>query len=334
MLQLKIQIGEDQPEQVFEIDSDLTTIGRHQDNTLRIKNDYLSAFHAEIVRDADGAYQITDLDSFNGTFVNGLRVKQSAISAGDALKLGFLEGHLTAPGDDSARGTKPESEPGAATATQPTVISLDQRGVGPDKPDQGKDAAGTKSKHGRVAGSPVSEKPTKSAARAARPQPGDSRPVAPVAVAPAKPAAQKAKQAHAELPLNAVASETQASSVELEKAQQRVSDLESDNARLAKQASEAGDLLEKVTALKDLLTSNEQRLNALEAENVELAEIKRARESEVEALRSTVDDFESKAKKAEDADAESAATRALAEERLSEIEALTSKIAEAERRGR
>ena len=239
MFQLTIQIGENQAEQVFEITSDHTTIGRHQDNSLRIKNDYLSAFHAEIVRDGDGAYQITDLDSFNGTYVNGLRIKQSAISVGDSLKLGFLEGRLSTPGEDPAAAAKATTEASASTATQPTVISLDKRGTGPDKPDTGISPKSITPKPKKQVKSiapknPVAARPMKSAARASRPEPGDSRPISPVAVAPVKPAVRNAKQQ-----LDERLSEVEALSGKIADAEKLIADRDKEIQKLQKQLADS-----------------------------------------------------------------------------------------------
>ncbi len=62
-------------------------IGRNSDCEIIIKDDTVSAFHAEI-KVKKGRYFITDLDSTNGTFVNGYRVNDSELKNNDLIKVG------------------------------------------------------------------------------------------------------------------------------------------------------------------------------------------------------------------------------------------------------
>lgn len=56
---------------------------------IRLNDPFVSARHAEIVLADDGAgYFVRDLDSRNGTFVNGTRVSSAPLFAGCALRLG------------------------------------------------------------------------------------------------------------------------------------------------------------------------------------------------------------------------------------------------------
>ncbi len=67
--------------------SDKITIGRSADNLLVLKSNTVSSRHCLISRMADGTAVIEDLDSSNGTFLNGKRIKQAAIKSGDELIL-------------------------------------------------------------------------------------------------------------------------------------------------------------------------------------------------------------------------------------------------------
>ena len=49
------------------------TIGRSSDNNVVINHNMVSRYHCEIIQDANGI-KIVDLNSSNGTFVNGKRV--------------------------------------------------------------------------------------------------------------------------------------------------------------------------------------------------------------------------------------------------------------------
>lgn len=74
-------------EQIFEIQEGATLIGRAKDNNVVILDASLSRQHARIEGSAEN-YSITDLQSRNGTFVNGARVDQSVLKNGDRIQCG------------------------------------------------------------------------------------------------------------------------------------------------------------------------------------------------------------------------------------------------------
>jgi pSer/pThr/pTyr-binding forkhead associated (FHA) protein len=47
--------------------------------------------HCRLTVSADGDLEVRDLDSTNGTFVNGERVQQAQLSDGDRIQVGRLE---------------------------------------------------------------------------------------------------------------------------------------------------------------------------------------------------------------------------------------------------
>ena len=64
-----------------------TTIGRTSTNDIPVENLAISRRHAEIVR-AKGRFYLRDLQSSNGTFVNGVRVTETELHDGDAILIG------------------------------------------------------------------------------------------------------------------------------------------------------------------------------------------------------------------------------------------------------
>ena len=77
-----------------EISQDLTeeriTVGRLADNTLRIEDASISSHHAELVLDGS-KYQLHDLGSTNGTFVNEEQVTDSVmLNHGDQVRFGRI----------------------------------------------------------------------------------------------------------------------------------------------------------------------------------------------------------------------------------------------------
>jgi len=65
-------------------------IGRTSDNDLQVESKYVSRHHAQVVTTVDGSW-IEDLNSTNGIFVRGKRVRRHRLAEGDVVKLGLHE---------------------------------------------------------------------------------------------------------------------------------------------------------------------------------------------------------------------------------------------------
>lgn len=72
------------------IAKDVITIGRHPNNDVSIPQEAISRHHAKIERKDDG-FMVVDLNSSNGTFVNGERITQKSVDEGDILTMGDVE---------------------------------------------------------------------------------------------------------------------------------------------------------------------------------------------------------------------------------------------------
>ena len=70
-------------------------IGRTSDNDLVLSELSISRHHAELRKTSDGKYQIVDLDSHNGTFVNGQRVASATLTKKDIVGIGHATYRLT-----------------------------------------------------------------------------------------------------------------------------------------------------------------------------------------------------------------------------------------------
>ena len=74
---------------VFELSSAETLIGRNPTTDITLLDDGISREHAVILLDEDsGDYVVEDLQSTNGTKVNGKRVRSTALQSGDLIELG------------------------------------------------------------------------------------------------------------------------------------------------------------------------------------------------------------------------------------------------------
>ncbi len=61
------------------------TVGRNKSNDLVIRDLHVSSQHAKLVARKDGVFEIVDLGSSGGTFVNGERIERCALKSGDQI---------------------------------------------------------------------------------------------------------------------------------------------------------------------------------------------------------------------------------------------------------
>lgn len=74
-------------QQSYELTSEVTLLGRGTDCDLRLVDNGVSRHHAEIRVEGDEAV-LVDLNSTNGTFVNGQQVKRARLVDGTRISLG------------------------------------------------------------------------------------------------------------------------------------------------------------------------------------------------------------------------------------------------------
>jgi pSer/pThr/pTyr-binding forkhead associated (FHA) protein len=65
-------------------------IGRTPDNDLQVDSKFVSRHHAQVVTTVDGSI-VEDLNSTNGVYMRGKRVRRQKLADGDILKLGMHE---------------------------------------------------------------------------------------------------------------------------------------------------------------------------------------------------------------------------------------------------
>ncbi len=85
-----VRMNGTQQDRRHEIPGNESVIGRAADADIIVEGDSVSKRHARL-RCHDGAYEIEDLGSSNGTFVNGRRIRTpTGVRAGDLLRLGSV----------------------------------------------------------------------------------------------------------------------------------------------------------------------------------------------------------------------------------------------------
>lgn len=74
----------------FELTEERISVGRALDNNIRLEDGTVSHHHAMFVLES-GDYKLRDLNSTNGTRINGLRIVESKLHNGDAVRFGSVE---------------------------------------------------------------------------------------------------------------------------------------------------------------------------------------------------------------------------------------------------
>jgi len=84
-----VSLGSSPPRE-YSLDKPIVAIGSHPPNDVVLADTTVSRRHAVITRKAN-SYELTDIGSTNGTFVNGRRVQKAvALKAGDLIKFGSV----------------------------------------------------------------------------------------------------------------------------------------------------------------------------------------------------------------------------------------------------
>jgi ABC transport system ATP-binding/permease protein len=84
-----------QPSAIMQLPQRVLRIGRASDNEVVVSDLSVSRYHAELRRDSRGGYEIVDLSSHNGTYVNGQRIATSArVTEADIISIGPATFHM------------------------------------------------------------------------------------------------------------------------------------------------------------------------------------------------------------------------------------------------
>lgn len=94
---------------IFDLEDARLSLGRNSRNEIVIDSSQISSFHAELLRRPDGNYEVVDLKSSNGTFVNGKRVERAVLRQGDKVRFGGLEAKFKDSADTEPSNGHPKS---------------------------------------------------------------------------------------------------------------------------------------------------------------------------------------------------------------------------------
>lgn len=128
-----------------ELNVEKTTIGRVEDNTFQIAEPSVSSHHCEILLRPNEVV-VKDLNSTNGTFINGEKILEGVLKPGQVLRLGQIElrledGAAATAAPASAAATAPAA-PASSPAKKPLDQTLVMRGVSLNELEQGPRTSG------------------------------------------------------------------------------------------------------------------------------------------------------------------------------------------------
>ena len=131
----------------FDLNVDRTTVGRIEENTFQIADASVSSRHAEILLRGTEVF-VRDLNSTNGTFLNGEKISEAVLKPGQTLRFGQVELKIddgqplaapaAAPGKSPVSSRGPEAaapqKPIDSTMVIPRGVSLEQLEQGGGRP--------------------------------------------------------------------------------------------------------------------------------------------------------------------------------------------------------
>jgi len=109
-----------------ELTAERTTVGRVEDNTFQIAEASVSSHHCEILLQGS-EIKVKDLNSTNGTYINGQQITEAVLKPDQVLRLGKVDLKLEGEGAAPSPGKKPIEQ----TLVVPRGVSLDKLEHGP-----------------------------------------------------------------------------------------------------------------------------------------------------------------------------------------------------------
>jgi pSer/pThr/pTyr-binding forkhead associated (FHA) protein len=133
MAELTIKLG-DTLVQTHQFNGDLLRVGRSRENDIVLENLSVSRYHVQI-RYHQGQYVLFDMNSSNGTFLNGTRVTRRELLDGDRITIGK---HVLLWHDASEQSTVIDEPPDAPASEQKIRPRQDPRAEAWVKVDSGR----------------------------------------------------------------------------------------------------------------------------------------------------------------------------------------------------
>lgn len=112
----------------FELKAERSTVGRLEDNNFQIPAPSVSSHHCELLLKGNDVV-VKDLDSTNGTFINGEQITEQTLPIGQTVRFGLVEARLEASAPTGTTGKKVLDK----TAVLPQGVKLNELETGTQK---------------------------------------------------------------------------------------------------------------------------------------------------------------------------------------------------------
>lgn len=109
----------------YELKVEKTTIGRVEDNAFQIAEQSVSSHHCEILLKGTDVL-VKDLNSTNGTYINGEKVSEKPLKPGQILRLGQIEMRLEGDGAAAAPAPAEKKKMDPNTRVIPRGVKLNE----------------------------------------------------------------------------------------------------------------------------------------------------------------------------------------------------------------
>ena len=113
----------------YELKVEKTTIGRVEDNAFQIPEQSVSSHHCEVLLKGSDIV-VKDLNSTNGTFINGEKITKKVLKPGQVLRLGQIELRLETDGAPATPADKKKVDPNTRAITRGGVKLESEQGSG------------------------------------------------------------------------------------------------------------------------------------------------------------------------------------------------------------
>jgi pSer/pThr/pTyr-binding forkhead associated (FHA) protein len=113
----------------YELKVEKTTIGRLEDNSFQIPEQSVSSHHCEVLLKGNDVV-VKDLNSTNGTFINGEKISEKALKPGQILRLGNIEVRLEGDGAPAAAAPAEKKRMDPNTRVIPRGVKLGEAEAG------------------------------------------------------------------------------------------------------------------------------------------------------------------------------------------------------------
>ena len=116
----RLRVTSDSGEEKYDLSAGALTVGRGLESEVRLKDIKASRRHCQILK-TPGGYKCLDLSSGNGTFINGVQIKEQKLNPGDKIQIGSTTLTFEVDGAEAARPAAAKPTAAKPVAARPAT---------------------------------------------------------------------------------------------------------------------------------------------------------------------------------------------------------------------